>query len=59
MVQSTYGQPEVEAELPNGNSCPTITITAANATFKVLLKKVLEGSRPPPQLIVSKRRRVW
>jgi N utilization substance protein A len=53
MVQSTYGQPEVEAELPKREQLPN-DIYRANATFKVLLKKVLEGSHRGPQLIVSR-----
>ena len=53
MVQSTYGQPEVEAELPKREQLPNDNYRA-NATFKVLLKKVLEGSHRGPQLIVSR-----
>lgn len=53
MVQSTYGQPEVEAELPKREQLPNDNYRA-NATFKVLLKKVLEGSQRGPQLIVSR-----
>jgi N utilization substance protein A len=53
MVQSTYGQPEVEAELPKREQLPNDNYRA-NATFKVLLKKVREGSHRGPQLIVSR-----
>ncbi|MFM6322949.1 MAG: transcription termination factor NusA, partial [Microcystis panniformis] len=53
MVQSTYGQPEVEAELPKREQLPNDNYRA-NATFKVLLTKVLEGSHRGPQLIVSR-----
>jgi transcription termination/antitermination protein NusA len=53
MVQSTYGQPEVEAELPKREQLPNDNYRA-NATFKVILKKVREGSHRGPQLIVSR-----
>jgi transcription termination/antitermination protein NusA len=53
MVQSAYGQPEVEAELPKREQLPNDNYRA-NATFKVLLKKVREGSHRGPQLIVSR-----
>jgi N utilization substance protein A len=53
MVQSTYGQPEVEAELPKREQLPNDNYRA-NATFKVLLKKVREGSHRGPQLIASR-----
>lgn len=53
MVQSSYGQPEVEAELPKREQLPNDNYRA-NATFKVLLKKVREGSHRGPQLIVSR-----
>ncbi|WP_013325295.1 transcription termination factor NusA [Gloeothece verrucosa] len=52
-VQSTFGQPEVEAELPKREQLPNDNYRA-NATFKVLLKKVREGSHRGPQLIVSR-----
>lgn len=52
-VQSTFGQPEVEAELPKREQLPNDNYRA-NATFKVLLKKVKEGSHRGPQLIVSR-----
>jgi N utilization substance protein A len=52
-VQSTYGQPGVEAELPKREQLPNDNYRA-NATFKVLLKKVREGSHRGPQLIASR-----
>lgn len=52
-VQSTFGQPEVEAELPKREQLPNDNYRA-NATFKVYLKKVREGSHRGPQLIVSR-----
>ena len=52
-VQSAFGQPEVEAELPKREQLPNDNYRA-NATFKVLLKKVKEGSHRGPQLIVSR-----
>lgn len=52
-VQSAFGQPEVEAELPKREQLPNDNYRA-NATFKVLLKKVREGSHRGPQLIISR-----
>lgn len=52
-VQSAFGQPEVEAELPKREQLPNDSYRA-NATFKVLLKKVREGSHRGPQLIASR-----
>jgi N utilization substance protein A len=52
-VASTFGQPEVEAELPKREQLPNDNYRA-NATFKVYLKKVREGSQRGPQLIVSR-----
>jgi transcription termination/antitermination protein NusA len=52
-VQSAFGQPEVEAELPKREQLPNDN-HRANATFKVYLKKVREGSHRGPQLIVSR-----
>ena len=52
-VSSGFGQPEVEAELPKREQLPNDNYRA-NATFKVYLKKVLEGSQRGPQLIVSR-----
>jgi N utilization substance protein A len=52
-VASSFGQPEVEAELPKREQLPNDNYRA-NATFKVYLKKVREGSQRGPQLIVSR-----
>lgn len=52
-VQSAYGQPEVEAELPRSEQIPSDNYRA-NAAFKVFLKKVREGSHRGPQLMVSR-----
>lgn len=52
-VQSAFGQPEVEAELPKREQLPNDNYRA-NATFKILLKKVREGSHRGPQLIISR-----
>ncbi len=53
MVSSAYGQPEVEAELPKREQLPNDNYRA-NASFKVFLKTVREGSQRGPQLIVSR-----
>jgi N utilization substance protein A len=52
-VSSSFGQPEVEAELPKREQLPNDNYRA-NATFRVYLKKVREGSHRGPQLIVSR-----
>lgn len=52
-VTSGFGQPEVEAELPKRDQLPNDNYRA-NATFKIFLKKVLEGSHRGPQLLVSR-----
>lgn len=52
-LSSGFGQPEVEAELPKRDQLPNDNYRA-NATFKVYLKKVLEGSHRGPQLLVSR-----
>lgn len=52
-VQSGFGQPEVEAELPKREQLPNDNYRA-NAAFKVYLKKVREGSHRGPQLIASR-----
>ncbi|HEY9750148.1 MAG TPA: transcription termination factor NusA [Allocoleopsis sp.] len=52
-VSSGFGQPEVEAELPKREQLPNDNYRA-NATFKVYLKRVSEGSHRGPQLIVSR-----
>ena len=50
---SGFGQPEVEAELPKREQLPNDNYRA-NATFRVLLKKVCQGQQRGPQLIVSR-----
>lgn len=52
-VSSSFGQPEVEAELPKREQLPNDNYRA-NATFKVYLKKVREGPQRGPQLLVSR-----
>lgn len=52
-VSSTFGQPEVEAELPKREQLPNDNYRA-NATFKVYLKKVSQGQQRGPQLLVSR-----
>ena len=52
-VSSAFGQPEVESELPKREQLPNDNYRA-NASFKVYLKKVREGSHRGPQLIVSR-----
>ncbi len=52
-LQSSYGRPEVEAELPRYEQMNSDNYRA-NATFKVYLKKVREGAYRGPQLIVSR-----
>jgi N utilization substance protein A len=52
-VSSGFGQPEVEAELLKRDQLPNDNYRA-NATFKVFLKKVSEGSHRGPQLLVSR-----
>jgi N utilization substance protein A len=52
-LQSAYGRPEVEAELPPYEQMNSDNYRA-NATFKVYLKKVREGTYRGPQLIVSR-----
>ncbi|MBO1346140.1 MAG: transcription termination factor NusA [Hormoscilla sp. GUM202] len=52
-VSSSFGQPEVEAELPKPEQLPNDNYRA-NATFKVYLKKVGSGSHRGPQLLVSR-----
>lgn len=53
MVSSGYGQPEVEAELLKRDQLPNDNYRA-NAVFKVILKKVTEGTHRGPQLLVSR-----
>lgn len=52
-VSSGVGQPEVEAELLKRDQLPNDNYRA-NATFRVALKKVSEGSHRGPQLLVSR-----
>jgi transcription termination/antitermination protein NusA len=52
-VTSGFGQPEVEAELLKRDQLPNDNYRA-NATFRVFLKKVLEGSHRGPQLLASR-----
>jgi N utilization substance protein A len=53
-VSSGFGQPEVEAELPKREQLPNERPYRPNSTLKVYLKKVYEGSRRGPQLMVSR-----
>jgi transcription termination/antitermination protein NusA len=52
-VISGFGRPEVEAELLKRDQLPNDNYRA-NATFRVYLKKVSEGSHRGPQLLVSR-----
>ncbi|MGJ3250327.1 MAG: transcription termination factor NusA [Elainellaceae cyanobacterium] len=52
-VSSSFGQPEVEAELLKRDQLPNDNYRV-NATFKVYLKRVSEGSHRGPQLLVSR-----
>ena len=52
-ASSGFGRPEVEAELPKREQLPNDNYRA-NATFKVYLKRVCEGSTRGPQLLVSR-----
>ncbi len=52
-VSSAYGRTAVEAELPKREQLPNDNYRA-NATFKVYLKKVCQGSQRGPQLLVSR-----
>lgn len=52
-ITSGFGRPEVEAELPKREQLPNDNYRA-NATFRVYLKRVCEGSQRGPQLIVSR-----
>ncbi len=52
-VASGFGQPEVEAELPKREQLPNDNYRA-NATFKVFLKRVVDGPHRGPQLVVSR-----
>ena len=52
-VNSGLGQPDVEAELLKRDQLPNDNYRA-NATFRVYLKRVSEGSHRGPQLLVSR-----
>ncbi len=52
-VTSSFGQPEVEAELSKREQLPNDNYRA-NATFKVYLKRIAEGPYRGPQLQVSR-----
>jgi transcription termination/antitermination protein NusA len=52
-VNSSFGQPDVEAELPVKEQLPNDNYRIGR-TFKVFLKKVREGSPRGPQLLVSR-----
>jgi transcription termination/antitermination protein NusA len=52
-VNSSFGQPDVEAELPQKEQLPNDNYRIGR-TFKVFLKKVREGSQRGPQLLVSR-----
>jgi transcription termination/antitermination protein NusA len=52
-VSSGFGQPDVDAELLKRDQLPNDNYRA-NATFRILLKKVSEGSHRGPQLLVSR-----
>lgn len=52
-VSSGFGHPEQESELLKRDQLPNDNYRA-NATFKVILKKVSEGSHRGPQLLVSR-----
>lgn len=52
-VSSGFGRPEVESELSKREQLPNDNYRA-NATFKVLLKRVCDGPQRGPQLQVSR-----
>ncbi len=52
-VNSSIGQPDVEAELPQKEQLPNDNYRIGRS-FKVFLKKVREGSQRGPQLLVSR-----
>lgn len=52
-VTSGFGKPEVEAELPKREQLPNDNYRA-NATFKIFLKKVKDGTHRGPQLLASR-----
>lgn len=52
-VSSSFGNPEVEAELLKKEQLPNDKYRS-NVSYKVYLKRVLEGSHRGPQLLVSR-----
>ncbi len=52
-VNSGFGQPEVEAELPKREQLPNDNYRIG-ATFRIYLKKVSRGQQRGPQLLVSR-----
>lgn len=52
-ITSSFGQPEVEAELPKHEQLPNDNYRA-NATFKIYLKRVADGPYRGSQLLVSR-----
>ncbi len=52
-ITSSFGQPDVEAELPQKEQLPNDNYRIGKQ-FKVFLKKVREGSQRGPQLLVSR-----
>jgi transcription termination/antitermination protein NusA len=52
-VSSGFGQPEVEAELPQKEQLPKDNYRIGRA-FRVFMKKVRDGSQRGPQLLVSR-----
>jgi transcription termination/antitermination protein NusA len=53
-ISSGVGQPDVEAELPRREQLPSERPYRPNSTYKVYLKKVHDGPRRGPQLMVSR-----
>ncbi len=53
-VKTENGQQEIEAELPKREQLPSERPYRPNTTLKVYLKRVYEGSRRGPQLMVSR-----
>jgi transcription termination/antitermination protein NusA len=52
-VSSGFGQPEVEAELPQKEQLPKDNYRIGRS-FRVIMKKVRDGSQRGPQLLVSR-----
>ncbi len=53
-VSSGFGQGEVEAELPENEQLPGELYSRPGISFKVFLKRVYDGARRGPQLMVSR-----